>query len=191
MTTIKGVVLFHGAGSDRDHSSLKAIEKALKPLKVKRVNFPYRKAGKPFPDRTPVLLDCVHKEVNAAAKKWGVNVSEIGIGGRSMGGRMCSMAVAGAECEPLAAGALILISYPLHPPGKPEKLRVEHLPKIKIPTLFIHGTRDSFATPEELRSNAATIRGRKTFHFIDNGRHELKGADDEIASTIKNWIAKL
>ena len=188
---MKGVVLFHGAGSDRDHSSLKLIEKTLKPLPVKRVNFPYRRAGKPFPDPTPVLLECVRKEVLAAAKKWQVDVSDIVIGGRSMGGRMCSMVVAGAECDALQTAGLVLISYPLHPPGKPEKLRAAHLSQIQVPTLFIHGTKDPFASPEELKQHTRKIRGAKTIKFIEGARHELKGKDAEIASCINEWVSGL
>jgi uncharacterized protein len=167
------------------------IEKELSPVPVKRVNFPYRRAGKPFPDRTPVLLESVRKEVFAAAKKWGVATDQIAIGGRSMGGRMCSMVASGEECELLPVGGLILISYPLHPPGKPEQLRAAHLSQIRVPTLLIHGTRDPFGSPEELRKYAGKLRGKKKFHFIDGGRHELKNKDEEIAIVIKSWTSAL
>ena len=188
MNEIRGLVLFHGAGSDRTHSSLIAIEKAIKPVLVKRVNFPYRRAGKPFPDRTPVLLDCVRKEVLSAARKWKVDVSRIAIGGRSMGGRMCSMVAAGEECDALDIGALVLISYPLHPPGKPEKLRADHLSRITAPTLFIHGTKDPFGTPEELRKYGRKVKGTKKFVFLDGARHELKNKDAEIAESVCEWL---
>ena len=189
--SIKGLVLFHGAGSDRTHPALEAIEKQVKPVPVKRVNFPYRRAGKPFPDRTPVLLECVRKEVLAAAKKWDVDVSSIAIGGRSMGGRMCSMIAAGEECDPIGVGALVLISYPLHPPGKPEKLRADHLKRIKVPTLFVHATNDPFATPEELRKYGRTVKGPKKFVFIDGGSHELKKKNDIVASSVGDWLSAL
>ncbi len=188
MNEIRGLVMFHGAGSDRTHSSLLAIEKAIKPVPVKRVNFPYRRAGKPFPDRTPILLDCVRKEVLSAAKKWSVDVSSIAIGGRSMGGRMCSMVAAGEECDALNVGALILISYPLHPPGKPEKLRAEHLSRILAPTLFIHGTKDPFGAPDEIRKYGRKVKGAKKFIFLDGARHELKNKDSEIAESVRGWL---
>ena len=115
------LLLFPGAGSSRTHSSLLAIEAAVAPMRVTRADFPYRKAGRKAPDRTPVLLQTVRDE--AAPLLAGGLV----LGGRSMGGRMCSMVVADAD-DPLPARGLVLISYPLHPPGKPDSLRVEHLP---------------------------------------------------------------
>ena len=115
--TIAGVVLFPGAGSSASHASLVSLEEALSPLPVARIDFPYRRAGKSFPDKTPVLLECVRNEVRAFAEQLGVQTSQLLIGGRSMGGRMCSMAVAD-ETDPLDVAALVLMSYPLHPPKK-------------------------------------------------------------------------
>ena len=104
-----------------------------------------------------------------------------------MGGRMCSMAVA----EGLPAAGLILVSYPLHPPGKPERLRVEHLPLLAIPCLLISGTRDPFGTPEELEAATATIAGPVTHHWIEGGRHDLKDADETICAAVVAWIDSL
>ncbi len=73
------------------------------------------------------------------------------------------------------------MSYPLHPPGKPDNLRVDHLPSISVPCLFVHGTRDPFGSPAELEEWTRTIPGAVTHHWIDGGRHDLKGADDEVA----------
>ena len=95
MSAAKGLVLFPGAGSSASHSSLIALEEAMQPLPVARVDFPYRRAGKRAPDRAPVLLQCVRDEVQAFAKASGVRALSLVIGGRSMGGRMCSMAAAG------------------------------------------------------------------------------------------------
>ena len=105
-----------------------------------------------------------------------------------MGGRMCSMAVAEGL---VAAAGLILISYPLHPPGKPDKLRVEHLPRLQVPCLFIHGTNDPFGTPDELTSFTATIPGQVSHVWIERGRHDLKGADDLIAAAVVEWLETL
>ncbi len=185
---ISGVVLFPGAGSNKDHSCLVAIEKTLVPVPVRRVDFPYRRAGKKAPDRAPVLLTCVRGEVQQAADDWGVPLNQILIGGRSMGGRMCSMAIAGQDGEPLGVGALVCISYPLHPPGKPEKLRIEHLPKIKVPTLFVHGTKDPFASPEELKQFTKAVKGKTEYHFVEGGRHDIKNGDTEVANAIAKWI---
>lgn len=183
----KGVVLFPGAGSDRNHSSLVAIESHLAPLPVARVDFPYRRAGRKAPDRAPVLVECVISEVKSFAASHRCRTSSLVIGGRSMGGRMCSMAVA----EGLPAKGLVLVSYPLHPPAKPDTLRVEHLPRLGVPTLFIHGTNDPFGSPSELRRHAKKVPGNVTFHFIERGRHDLKGKDNEIAGVIADWMSTL
>ena len=185
--TIAGVVLFPGAGSSASHSSLVSLEEALSPLPVARIDFPYRRAGKSFPDKTPVLLECVRNEVRAFAEQLGVQTSQLLIGGRSMGGRMCSMAVAD-EADPLAVAALVLMSYPLHPPKKPENLRTEHLPRITVPTLCISGTKDNFGTPEELESAFSVVPAHVQWHWVQNARHELAKADAEITKTVLQFI---
>ena len=185
--TIAGVVLFPGAGSSASHSSLVSLEEALSPLPVARIDFPYRRAGKSFPDKTPVLLECVRNEVRAFAEQLGVQTSQLLIGGRSMGGRMCSMAVAD-EADPLDVAALVLMSYPLHPPKKPENLRTEHLSRITVPTLCISGTKDNFGTPEELESAFSVVPAHVQWHWVQNGRHELAKADAEIAESVLQFI---
>ncbi len=178
------LLLFPGAGSSSTHSSLLAIEAAVAPMRCVRADFEYRKAGRKAPDRPPVLL----KTVRDAAKP--LLKGGLVLGGRSMGGRICSMCVGDAD-DPLPARGLVLISYPLHPPGKPETLRVEHLPRITVPCLFIHGTRDPFATPDELQQWTATIPGEVTHHFLDGKGHDLKGSDKVIATTVAEWISAL
>lgn len=190
MTSIAGVVLFPGAGSSSSHSSLVAMQEALAPLPVARLDFPYRLAGKPFPDKAPVLIASVKEHVRAFAASLGVSTSQIVIGGRSMGGRMCSMAVADEE-DPLVVAGLVLVSYPLHPPKKPEALRSEHLPRVNVPTLCVSGTKDSFGTPDELRDAFAVVPGDVTWSFIDNGRHELAKSDADVALQIAAWVTKL
>ena len=185
--TIAGVVLFPGAGSSASHSSLVSLEEALSPLPVARSDFPYRRAGKSFPDKTPVLLECVRNEVRAFAEQLGVQTSQLLIGGRSMGGRMCSMAVAD-EAEPLDVAALVLMSYPLHPPKKPENLRTEHLPRITVPILCVSGTKDNFGTPEELESAFSVVPAHVQWHWVQNGRHELAKADADIAESVLQFI---
>ena len=141
------LLLFPGAGSDRDHSSLRALDDALSPrIAVERADFPYRKAGKKAPDRPPVLLESVRTEAAALVARAHIRAGRLVLGGRSMGGRICSMAVA----DGLPARGLVLLSYPLHPPGRPDRLRTEHLPQLDLPCLFIHGTRDPFGTPDEI-----------------------------------------
>ena len=85
---------------------------------------------------------------------------------------------------------LVLICYPLHPPAKPDNLRVEHLPAIHVPCLFLSGTRDPFGTPEELEAWTATIGAPVEHHWIEGGRHDLKGADAEIADRIARFVVE-
>jgi len=184
---VGALLLAPGAGSSAQHPCLVAIEAAVAPMPVQRMDFPYRKAGRKAPDRAPVLIGAVREEAAALSDRAGVEPGAVALGGRSMGGRMCSMAVA----EGLPAAALVLISYPLHPPGKHEALRTAHLPELKIPCLFVQGTRDPFGTPEELEAATATIPGPVTHEWIDGGRHDLKNADAHIAATVAEWLKSL
>jgi predicted alpha/beta-hydrolase family hydrolase len=104
-----------------------------------------------------------------------------------MGGRMCSM----AATDGLSVKGLVLISYPLHPPAKPENLRTEHLSRITVPTLFVHGTNDPFGSPIEMRRHVRKIKGDVTLRFVDRGRHDLKGSDALIAETVGEWLSIL
>ncbi len=183
------VLLFPGAGSDASHPSLTAIEAALAPHRVVRADFPYRLAGRKAPDRAPVLLAAVREQIAALPAD-----EALVLGGRSMGGRMCSLIAAGADGTPPPPNlkGLVLICYPLHPPGKPDQLRVEHFPAIGVPTLFISGDRDAFGTPDELRRWSATLPGRaKVEHLFVEGRdHALKHADHTIAGAVKDFVAR-
>ena len=152
-----------------------------------RADFPYRREGRKAPDRAPKLIACVRDEAAALAGAAGVEPAAVALGGRSMGGRMCSLAVA----EGLPAAALVLISYPLHPPGRPDRLRVEHFPALDVPCLFVSGTRDPFGAPDELEAHTAAITGPVTHAWVDGGRHELRGADDKVAATVADWLAAL
>lgn len=182
-----GVVLFPGAGSSADHASLLAIEDALSPVPVRRVDFPYRRAGRRAPDRAPVLVACVKEEVRTFARELGVPTSRIAIGGRSMGGRMCSMAVADPD-DPLRVAALVLVSYPLHPPAQPDKKRTAHLPGVNVPLLCISGTKDTFGTPAELRRAFRRVPSEVTWVFVDGKGHDLRGCDASVARTVSEWL---
>jgi uncharacterized protein len=162
-----------------------AIEAAVAPMVVARIDFPYRRAGRKAPDRAPKLVACVIEEAAALASRAGVPPERVVLGGRSMGGRICSMAVA----EGLDAAGLVLISYPLHPPGRPERLRTEHFPAVEVPCLFVSGTRDPFATPDELEAASANIRGPVTHEWIEGAGHALKGADARVAASVAAWLA--
>ena len=179
------LLLFPGAGASRDQSTLVAVERAVAPAwSTVRADFPYRKEGRRAPDRPPRLMAAVREELAA------IGTGRIVVGGRSMGGRICSMVAAGADGEPspAAVGGCVLVSYPLHPPGKPANLRVDHLRDLHVPCLFVHGTKDPFGTPDELTEWTATIPGEVTHHWIDGRGHDLKGRDAEVAATVKEWL---
>jgi predicted alpha/beta-hydrolase family hydrolase len=179
------LLLTPGAGSSASHSSLVALEEALAPLPVARVDFPYRREGRKAPDRAPKLIACIREEAAALAARTGVAPEHLVLGGRSMGGRMCSMAVA----EGLPAAGLVLISYPLHPPGRPEQLRVAHFPQLHVPCLFVSGERDTFATREELEHHVAAIPGRVTTVWVPKAGHDLKRHDATIVAAVQEWLA--
>lgn len=185
--SVAGLLLTPGAGTSAAHPSLVAIEGALAPLPVQRIDFPYRLAGRRAPDRAPVLVEAVRAGAAAMAASLGVDEARLALGGRSMGGRMCSMAVA----DGLPCAALVLICYPLHPPGKPEQLRTAHLPLLHVPCLFVSGTKDTFGTPAELETATATIPGPVTHHWIDGKGHDLRGADALVASVVRSWLLAL
>jgi predicted alpha/beta-hydrolase family hydrolase len=182
---VEALLLAPGAGASRDHATLTAIEAKVAPMPVARMDFPYRKAGRKAPDRAPVLVQSVVDEAAALAQAAGVDPGRIAMGGRSMGGRMCSMAVA----EGLPAAALVLLAYPLHPPGRPDKLRIEHLPQLDLPVLVLSGTKDPFGTPAELEHHFAAVPGPVTFVWIDGVGHEWRRRDDEVAAHVADWLS--
>jgi hypothetical protein len=183
----RAVLLTPGASAGRDQPALVAVERALAPVPVERMDFPYRKAGKKSPDKAPVLIEAVREGAAELAKRTRLAPDRLVLGGRSMGGRMCSMAVA----EGLPALGLALISYPLHPPGKPEKSRTEHLPALKVPCLFVSGTKDAFGTVDELEDATAAIPGPVTHVWLDGGDHGLRRKDDEVAAAVRDWVLGL
>jgi len=82
----------------------------------------------------------------------------------------------------------VLVSYPLHPPGRPEQLRTAHFPQLDLPCLFVSGDRDAFGTPDELTEATASIPGPVTHVWIEGGRHDLKGADERVAEAVAKWL---
>jgi predicted alpha/beta-hydrolase family hydrolase len=183
----RAVLLTPGAGAGRDHSALVAIEEALAPLVVERMDFPYRLAGRKSPDRPPVLIAAVREGAAALVARTGLPPGRLVLGGRSLGGRMCSMAVA----EGLPAFGLVLVSYPLHPPGRPEQPRVEHLPSLALPCLFVSGTRDAFAARDELEHATAAIPGPVTHVWLEGGDHGLRRRDADVAAAVADWVRAL
>jgi hypothetical protein len=185
---VAGLVLTPGASAGRDHSGLVAIETAVTPLgiAVERVEFPGQAAGKRRTDPPAVCIETVRAAATALGERLDVPLGQIAVGGRSFGGRMCSMAVA----EGLEAAALVLVSYPLHPPGKPDRLRTEHFPALVLPCLFVSGRRDAFGTPEELERETAAIPGEVTRNFVD-GDHSLRKSEAEAAEAVASWLDTL
>jgi predicted alpha/beta-hydrolase family hydrolase len=178
-------VLTPGASAGREQSSLVAIDDAVSRLgiAVERIEFPGRTAGKRRPDPPDVCIESVRGATTELADRLGVPTSLIAIGGRSMGGRMCSMAAAGG----LDVAALVLVSYPLHPPGRPERLRTAHFPDLELPCLFVSGRRDAFGTPAELEREVTAIAGSVTLVVVD-GDHSLRKRDAEVADIVTAWL---
>jgi predicted alpha/beta-hydrolase family hydrolase len=198
----RAVLLAHGAGSDMQAAALEVVALALAEagVPVLRFNFPFRTAGRKAPDRAPVLLAAVREAAAELVRCSGVRPDRIVLGGRSMGGRYCSLA-AGDQDDPLPAQGLLLLGYPLHPAGKPDRVRSDHFPRLDVPVLFVSGTRDALAPRETLERAAATIPGPVTFHWIetaDHGYRPLKAsgrsADDvvaEVAGVVVQWVTSL
>jgi predicted alpha/beta-hydrolase family hydrolase len=85
----------------------------------------------------------------------------------------------------------VLLAYPLHPPGRPEKLRTEHLPDVRVPCLFVSGTRDPFGSPDELAAALEQVGGPVTVHLVEGAGHDLKRADAAVAAVVADWVARL
>jgi predicted alpha/beta-hydrolase family hydrolase len=184
-------ILAHGAGGTMDTPQLTsyADKIAARGLGAVRFNFAYAEAKKKAPDKTEKLEACyraVAAEVQKGAKR-------LFVGGRSMGGRIGSHIVA----HGFPAAGLIFLAYPLHPPGKPERIRDEHLKKITAPMLFLQGSRDPFARPDLLDETIAALP-TATLHRVQDGDHSHKvpgrpAADviDELVDATFDWLAKL
>jgi len=178
------VLLAPGAGASRDHHTLLAIDEAISPIPVRRMDFDYRIAGHRAPDRAPKAIARVRQEAAALLAESGAR--RLVLGGRSYGGRMCSMAVA----EGLTAAGLVLLSYPLHPPGKPDRLRVEHFSEINVPVLLISGDKDPFGSPAEFADHVPAIAGPVTMAWLPGG-HDPRTADSATPPIVAGWLAKL
>jgi predicted alpha/beta-hydrolase family hydrolase len=176
----RAVLLAHGAGADMNAATLTTVADALADAKIAslRFNFPYKAAGRKSPDRPPVLLAAVRAAAADLAQRTKIPVEQLVMGGRSMGGRICSM-VAAVD----GAAGLVLLGYPLHPPGKAENLRIEHFPNLKMPVLFVSGTRDAFGSPDELKQHARKIKGKVSWHWIETGDHGFKTLKSSGIST--------
>jgi predicted alpha/beta-hydrolase family hydrolase len=169
------MLLAHGAGADMNSVALRVVADALADAGIPslRFDFPYRSAGRKAPDRPPVLLAAVREAAAELAKRAKVPPERLVLGGRSMGGRIGSLVAADPD-DPIPALGLALLSYPLHPPGNPEKLRVDHFSRLKMPVLFVSGTRDAFGTPAELKRHAKKVKGPVKVVWVETGDHSVK-----------------
>ena len=187
------LVLAHGAGAGQKHPFMVATAKGLATRRISVVtfDFPYKRARRHVPDKAPVL-EAAFREVIDATREWS-GATDLVIGGKSMGGRMATHL--GAQ-ELTGIRGIVALGYPLHPPGRPDKPRTEHLPSIRVPVLIVQGERDTFGTPDELKPVLTTMkRSKLTLHIVAGGDHSLtvrgKKKDEafnEALDVVARWI---
>ena len=196
------LILGHGAGAGQTHPFMMSFAEGLaaRGLDVITFNFLYIEQGRRAPDRGPRLEACYRAVVKTArARRPEVAARPLLVGGKSMGGRIASQITAApeenaAETGPeLDVAGLVLLGYPLHPPGRPDRMRDAHLPRIGVPMLVVQGSRDTFGTPDELRPVLASLPTAR-LHVVEGGDHSLairrKSAPprEEIYATVMDEI---
>jgi uncharacterized protein len=164
------LVLGHGAGSGMRSPFMAGFAEAIGRLGVAtlRFDFPYMQAGRKAPDRAPVLVEAWNAAFADAVGRSGGR--PVFAGGKSMGGRIASMAVA----EGMPAAGLVFLGYPLHPPGRPDKIRDAHLDAVPVPMLFVQGSRDTFARPDLLAAVIARLGARAEYVEVVGGNHSFR-----------------
>jgi predicted alpha/beta-hydrolase family hydrolase len=189
------VALGHGAGGDRRTPFLRLVAEGLATADrgVILYNFPYTDAGRRAPD-PPDLLEMTARAAGDHARE-ALGARRVVLGGKSMGGRIASQAVA----KGAAADGLLFLGYPLHPPGRPETLRDRHLPAIRVPMLFVQGTRDTFARWDLLESLMARLGPTATLHRVEEADHSFRvpkrtgrtaaDVEREIVEASLGWLA--
>ena len=197
----RAVLLAHGAGADRNAAPLLAASARLAAAgaPVLRFDYPYRTSGRKAPDR-PAVLDAATRAAAAElSARSGLPPERLVLGGRSMGGRYCSL-VAADEADPVPALGLLLLGYPLHPAGRPDDLRTAHFPRLHMPVLFVSGDRDALAGRAALEEAAGAIPGPVTFHWIEGADHGYRVAKNrgatadvmaEVAEVSATWVMSL
>jgi predicted alpha/beta-hydrolase family hydrolase len=167
------LVLGHGAGAPQTSDFMVTFARAFarRGLTTVTFNFPYMEARRRMPDRAPVLEAAFRAVIEAVRERpdWGRD--RLVIGGKSMGGRIASQ-VAAEDSEGI--DGLVFLGYPLHPPGRLDKMRDEHLPKIKAPMLFVQGSRDAFGTEEEIRAIIKKHKLKANLYVVASGDHSFK-----------------
>jgi len=193
------LALAHGAGGNQTSKFIVDFAQALAARGIDTItfNFLYSEAGKALPDRNDKLETCYRKIIEAyherALARNGDN--KLVIGGKSMGGRIASQ-VASRSADGIAG--LVLLGYPLHPPGRPDKLRSKHLVDIKVPMLFVQGSRDAFGSPEELQPIVKNLKAPVDLYIVEGGDHSFKvpkrssppqdSVDKAILDQIESWL---
>lgn len=186
-----GILLATGAGTGQDHPGVAGLRSRLADFaRVMTFEYAYRAQGRPFPDRQPKLL-AVHR---AAAECLRSEVGErLVLTGRSMGGRMSTiLAAEGEECA-----GVVAYGYPLHPAGRPERLRVEHLGEIPVPILFLTGTRDALATRELVERHLVPLPAARV-EWVEGADHSFRRTGtspeemlDHLAEATRGWLTAL
>jgi len=169
------LVLAHGAGANQSSRFMVDFATALadRGIDVLTFNFLYTEERRKVPDRTPLLEACYRAVIEAARSHAPFAGNKAFIGGKSMGGRMATHLAAADDAPAAALSGVVVLGYPLHPPGKSEQLRIEHLPRINVPVLIIQGERDPFGSPDELRPHFASLGEQATIHAVAGGDHSL------------------
>jgi predicted alpha/beta-hydrolase family hydrolase len=168
------LILAHGAGAGQRSSFMVEFAHALSALGLDIVtfNFLYTEQGRKIPDRPPLLEACYLAVIDAMRAELDSARRALYIGGKSMGGRIASQVAAAGPDVPVAG--LVLLGYPLHPPGKPTERRDKHLPSVRRRMLFVQGSRDAFGTPDELSPVLGTLQPAATLHVVTQGDHSFK-----------------
>jgi len=194
------LILGHGAGAGQLHPFMTwfANGMAERGFDVMTFNFLYMEQKRHVPDPKAKLEHCYRAVIEAATKQRKLKGNRLVIGGKSMGGRIASQVAAEGNCAADISG-LVFLGYPLHPPGRPDKLRDAHLPEIKAPMLFVQGSRDAFGSEDELRDVIKRHRLNATLHIVAGGDHSLKVPkslgipQDEVyentMDTIRDWLS--
>jgi predicted alpha/beta-hydrolase family hydrolase len=193
------IVLGHGAGADQLSGFMRMVAAGLsqRGCDALTFNFLYKEQGRPVPDPKGRLISCYRAVIAAALDNKKLKGNKLVIGGKSMGGRIASQ-VAAEEGKRVAG--LVFLGYPLHPPGRPDKLRDEHLKEIEAPMLFCQGSRDTFGTEDEIK---AIIRKHKLpakLYVIESGDHSFKVPKsvkpqqqvyEEVMDELARWVQSL
>jgi predicted alpha/beta-hydrolase family hydrolase len=181
------LILGHGAGASQLSGFMRLFANGLaeRGVDVVTFNFIYMEQGRHVPDPKPKLEACYVAVIDAAGKHKKLKGNRIAVGGKSMGGRIGSQVAALNDQELADVGAsastaaselagVVLLGYPLHPPGRPDKLRDAHLKDIRAPILFVQGSRDAFGTRDELQAAIKKHRLNATLYVVEGGDHSLK-----------------